>query len=186
MSFELSTKGATVGSLVGRGIVLLILGILLAVFTFGGIIAVSIITGIFLSVFGLTLLFGCFDFEGKGGRVLSIILGILVIGIGIYAIVRPGVFMTVAAYLCGVIAFVAGIYELVIGITDKDSARNRPIQIITGIIGIAFGIFVFLCPFIGLAYAVTTLLGIFLGVYGILLLIQGIILHSKNKKAVKA
>lgn len=185
---------ASVGSMIARGIILLIIGVLLTIFTATGMLVLSIIGAIFLIIIGISLIGGSTMFQSTGARVVGIILGILLILCGIAAIIWPTVFANIITYIIGVVAAIAGIYELVAGIVGGNNRVNRPLQIICGIISILFGAFIFFWPLfteslvqsvLGPAFGVTWLIGIFLIVYGIIILIAGIVMKVKIGKAAK-
>jgi len=205
MSFDLASQNMTVGAMIARGILLLILGILFVIFPFVSSIAINVIAGIFMIVFGITAIAGGTSFDSKGGRALGIILGILLILLGICALFNLWGFSAIATYFIGAFAFVYGIYELIAGIVGGDGRVSRGLQIAGGIVGIIFGILIFCWPFfvqkIALSIAetfidllpygvasnpgilLTILMGIFGIIYGIILIIEGIVVHSRNKKA---
>lgn len=185
----------TVGSMVARGIILLILGILLVIFTIAGMYTLTILGGIFLIVYGITAIAGGASFDSNGGRALGIVFGILVIILGILALANPTVFANVATIFIAAAAFVGGICELIAGIVGGNSGVlrvSRPLQIILGIVGILFGALVFCWPFFvedlfvaifGPALGLTWLFGAFAIIVGVILIIEAIVVHNKNKKA---
>lgn len=181
-----------------RAFLLLIVGVFLLAFPSTAIIGIPIIAGIALIIYGITLIAGGAFFNQKVGRGLGIILGILVILVGIAALIWQVEFFNILSYVIGIAAFAGGIYELLVGISGGKSEFaekaqiNRPVQIILGIIGIIFGVFIFCWPFFteniaialfGPGIELVFLFGIFALVYALLLLIGGIVVHAKEKKA---
>jgi len=195
MSSIYENQMASVGSLIARGIILLVIGVLFAIFTGISTGVLAILAAIFLIIIGISLIGGSTMFNSTGIRVVGIILGIILIICGILGFFFLNQFANIITYVFAVVAFIAGIYELVGGIVGAPNRVSRPLSIISGIIGILFGIFIFLWPvftqnlvvsLFGPAFGFTLVIGIFLIIYGILLIIGGIVLKVKLGKANKA
>lgn len=179
------------GALIGRGVLLIILGVLIMVLInssiFGAITASTIpavLLAILLIFFGITLLCGGTSF-GKSG-VASVVLGILVIILGIIALCNSVMFSAFLVYFVAAAALVSGIFNLVTGIMGEGNA-NRVLTIVTGILGILVGIAIFsmafnLTPFLT-APILVYIMAIFMVVYGVISIIQAILLKAGQKKA---
>ena len=181
------------GALIGKGVLLIILGVLIMLLynTVYGAVAAIELPAIFLSIilifFGVSLLCGGTSF-GKGG-VAAVVLGILVIILGIISLCNPVMFSAFLVYFVAAAALVGGIFNVVNGCMGAGNA-NRALTIIVGILGILVGIAIFsmafnLTPFIT-AMVLVYIMAIFLVVYGIISIIQAILLKSQQKKAVTA
>ena len=163
---------------IGRGVVLLILGILFLIFTLSGVIALSIIAGCALLIFGLAMLAeGIKNIKCHGA--LYIVLGILVAILGILAIANWEFFAIFAAYLIAVISLFIGIYAIIVGISGNAPSGNRAANIILGIVAILFAISIFVLKAFAPAFIVTVI-GIFLIIYGILIIVRGASSKKKN------
>ncbi len=179
------------GALIGKGVLLIILGVLIMILInssiFGAITASTIpavLLAILLIFFGISLLCGGTSF-GKSG-VASVVLGILVIILGIIALCNPVMFSAFLVYFVAAAALVGGIFNLVTGIMGAGNA-NRVLTIIIGILGILVGIAIFamafhITPFLT-APILVYIMAIFLLIYGVISIIQAIILKSQQKKA---
>lgn len=174
------------GALIGRGVLLIILGALIMILMnssiFGAITATTI-PAVFLAIllifFGIALLCGGTSF-GAGG-IASVILGILVIILGIIALFNPLGFSAFLVYFVAAAALVGGIFNLVNGIMGAGDA-NRVLTIILGILGILVGAAIFslafnITPFLT-APILVYIMSIFLVIYGIISIIQAILLKA--------
>ncbi|HJJ31755.1 MAG TPA: DUF308 domain-containing protein [Methanocorpusculum sp.] len=181
-----------------RAFLLLIVGVFILCFPTTAIIGIPIIIGIALIIYGIALIAGGAALNQKIGRGLGIAFGIIIIIIGIVALIWQTEFFNILSYIIGIAAFAAGLYELLAGITGEKSEFaekaqiNRPVQIILGVIGIIFGILIFCWPFFTQSLAIALfgpgielvfLLGIIALIFAALLLIGGIVIYVKEKKA---
>lgn len=183
MSETTVTPNFEFGALIGKGVLLIILGILFCVFTFASGWAFTFLLSILLIFFGVTLLCGGTSF-GKMG-IASIVLGILVIILGIITLLNPLVFQAFLVYFIGAAAIVGGIFNIVTGIVGGEGVR-RVLSIVIGAIGVLFGIFVFTTAFHLTTFLTAPILmyiaGVIMIIYGIVSIIQAIILKSKTKE----
>ena len=183
MSETTVTPNFEFGALIGKGVLLIIIGLLFCVFTFASGWAFTMLLSILLIFFGITLLCGGTSF-GKMG-VASIVLGILVIILGIITLLNPLVFQAFLVYFIGAASIVWGLFTLVTGIMGGEDVR-RVLSIIIGALGILFGIFVFTTAFHLTTFLTAPILmyiaGIIILIYGIFSIIQAIVLKSRTKQ----
>ena len=96
-------------SLLLKGILMIILGVIMLVFTFSSILALDYLFGIVLIVLGIQLLTSGSTFLGEYKRTWWVILlGILAIIIGIFAFVFPAVMTLYIVYLIAITSFISG------------------------------------------------------------------------------
>ncbi|HJJ36047.1 MAG TPA: DUF308 domain-containing protein [Methanocorpusculum sp.] len=191
-----TTMNVTVGALIGRGILLLILGILMIIFTQVSTFAIAVLLSILLIFLGIALLAGGFSFSGKAG-IAPAILGILVIILGIVTLFNPVAFTAFMVWFIGIASIVYGIFEIVAAIVSGKEI-NRGLLIFSGIIGIIFGLIVVLAAagafgvisiaginvtVFGVAFILTLVAGIMFAIIGIASIIEGIVLKASQKKA---
>jgi uncharacterized membrane protein HdeD (DUF308 family) len=147
------------------GATLLVIAVLLGLyFLIRGL--VRLVVGIFAP--GLTV----------GGRVLSIVLGILLIVVGIFAIKNPGTSLELLGILIGLSWILDGIATLI----ESGRAASRGFAIFAGIIGIVAGIVMLFVPLGGVA-VLTMVAGIFLIALAIIQVIGAIVIGVQAKKA---
>ena len=191
MSEEKMTPNFEFGALIGRGVLLIILGILICILVnsgiFGALTAAVIpatICAIMLIFLGITLLCGGTSLGGAG--VASVVLGILVIIFGIVALFNTAVFATFLVYFLAASALISGLFNVVSGCMNAGTA-NRALTIVAGILGIILGILIFVFAF-NLTAIITAVIivyaaAIFMIVYGIISIIQAIMVKSAMKEA---
>jgi uncharacterized membrane protein HdeD (DUF308 family) len=107
--------------------------------------------------------------ESGGFRVLLTVLGIFSIIVGVLALQNIIQTVGVLILLLGAYWIVHGVIEAVVAIADR-TTPNRGLQIATGAIGAIAGIVVLSYP-INSIFTLAVILGIWLTVYGIMLLV---------------
>ena len=181
------TPNIAFGALIGKGVLLIILGVLIGVFTLASTFVAVTMLSILLIFLGVALLCGGTSF-GKSG-VVAVVLGILVIILGIITLVNPAAFEVFLVYFIAAVTVINGIFSLVTGIMGAGTG-NRVMNIIAGILGIAVGIAIFALSFtltpVVMGVVIMYVIGIFLIIVGILSIIQAILVKSAQKKAIAA
>lgn len=168
-------------SLLLKGILMIILGIIMLAFTFSSILAIDYLFGIVLIVLGIQLLTSGSTFLGEYKRTWWVILlGILAIIIGILAFVFPAVMTLYIVYLIALTSLISGFTDLALAISDKCGMANRALVAISGVLGVILGILFILSPFVG-AFVIVQVTGIFLLAFGLLAIAEGFM----AKKAVQ-
>ncbi|HJJ95678.1 MAG TPA: DUF308 domain-containing protein [Methanocorpusculum sp.] len=188
---EKITPNFEVGALVGRGALLIILGIIIAILinsSWVGALTVTAIPAticaILLIFLGIALLCGGASLGGVGGA--SVILGVIVIILGIVALFNTAAFEAFLVYFLAASALISGIFNLISGITDSIKEK-RVLTIVAGIIGIILGIIIFvaafnLTPWITAVFIVYAA-AIFMVIYGIISIIQAILIKKATNNA---
>ncbi|MBN1165748.1 MAG: DUF308 domain-containing protein [Methanospirillaceae archaeon] len=159
------------------GSALLVLRIIAIIFGFAALVWPYFMTGFLILLFGFFVLItsvgsliAVFSKELQPGapRWLVILMAIIGILVGIFAIVDPLV-MGVALFLfIGAWALVSGIFDIIYAVSGGISGSTKTLLLISGIIGILFGIMVLVTPaIIGLPILVQVA-GIFAIIYGII------------------
>ena len=179
------------GTLLCKGIVLIIIGVLAMILIntsyFGPVTAADIpavLLALFLIFFGVVLLCGRANF-GKMG-VASAVLGILVIIVGIIALCNPLMFESFLVFLIAAVALINGVFSIITGIISE-SGINRVTSIILGVIGVLVGLLIF-----GMAFSLTPFLtapvlvyiaAAFLIICGIFSIIKAVSAKAGQKKS---
>lgn len=135
-------------------VLLVILGVLMVVggFSFlfspplATMLAAGYIVGILMLVYGIaTLVRAITDKE----HFLIWIMSILSIVVGIISIVNPGgtlTLTTVILYLLAADFLIQGILQIILSIQTRDGNRTWVLELITGILSTALGVFAFINP----------------------------------------
>lgn len=184
----------TKGSVIGKGIVMIILGIILGCFSFFGAAFVNVMLSILLIVLGIAMICGVSNL--KKLSVLGVVFGILFVILGVICLINPELLGVAIPYIVTAAAFIWGIFSLVSGIAGK--GENRAVFIFTGVLGIILGILL-VCylfkltsvfgPVVGAMICEVGLValgGLFLFIAGIMVLIEGICMKSNKGKPVEA
>ncbi|MCQ2511133.1 MAG: DUF308 domain-containing protein, partial [Lachnospiraceae bacterium] len=121
-----------------------------------------------------------------GAGVASVVLGILVIILGIVALFNTAAFEAFLVYFLAASALISGLFNVVSGCMNAGTA-NRALTIVAGILGIILGILIFvaafnLTPWITAIYIVYAA-AIFMLIFGIISIIQAIMMKSAMKEA---
>jgi uncharacterized membrane protein HdeD (DUF308 family) len=153
------------------GIVTLLAGIASMFWPGQTVLVVAVLFAIQILVGGIfNLIRAIGDSEETGGfRVLLTVLGIFAIIVGVLALQNITQTVGVLILLLGVYWVVHGVIEVVVGIADRNTP-NRGLQIATGVIGAIAGIVVLSYP-INSVFVLAVILGIWLTVYGIMLMV---------------
>ena len=129
------------------------------------LLALGLIFGVYILVFGTFALLAAFEPGGHPTHaVLRTVVGIVAILAGLVLIVRPGASVLVLLIALGFWFIITGVGDLVRGITQPG---QRWVSIVLGVIGIAAGVIVLGDPDIGLRTLAI--------LAGILLIIRGVV-----------
>ncbi|MCZ0860852.1 DUF308 domain-containing protein [Methanocorpusculum sp. MG] len=170
---ESPVAGDIFKSLLLKGILMIILGIIMLAFTFSSILAIDYLFGIVLIILGIQLLTSGSTFLGEYKRTWWVILlGILAIIFGIVAFIFPAMMTLYIVFLIAITSLISGFTDLALAISDKCGMANRALVAISGILGIILGILFIISPFVG-AFVIVQVTGIFLLAFGILAIAEG-------------
>ncbi|MDU9376390.1 hypothetical protein McpSp1_10040 [Methanocorpusculaceae archaeon Sp1] len=168
-------------SLLLKGILMIILGIIMLIFTFGSILAIELLFGIVLIILGIQLLTSGSTFLGEYKRTWWVILlGILAIIAGILAFVFPAMMTLYIVYLIAITVLISGFTDIAIAIANKTGEANRILVAISGVLGVILGILFIFMPFTG-AIVLVQVTAIFLLVFGILAIVEGFMAKKPAK-----
>ncbi|MCZ9312585.1 MAG: DUF308 domain-containing protein [Methanocorpusculum sp.] len=170
---ESPVAGDIFKSLLLKGILMIILGIIMLAFTLSSILAIDYLFGIVLIILGIQLLTSGSTFLGEYKRTWWVILlGILAIIFGIVAFIFPAMMTLYIVFLIAITSLISGFTDLALAISDKCGMANRALVAISGILGIILGILFIISPFVG-AFVIVQVTGIFLLAFGILAIAEG-------------
>lgn len=145
------------GWIIALAIVAIVLAVIALIFPAASLITIAILFGIYLvasGIFRLTIAFTAARY-GAGIRILTGILGGLVIVAGILCLADPFESLQVLAVIIGIGWILEGIATL-LGITLGTSGAPRWFTIVSGILAVVAGIIMLILPVFGLAALLTT------------------------------
>lgn len=153
-----------------RGIALLIFGVIAVLWPAISFIALAVLFAIFILVSGvLNLLEGIMNINTDRYWFLLLVLGIIEIGAGVYAINNPGIQLAALALLIGLTFVVRGIMEIIsIFFGENFDGSNRLLMLIGSALSILAGIVVLRYPIEG-GIAFTWILGVYALIAGCIL-----------------
>jgi len=96
------------------GLISILFGLLVFHHTWETVAVVGFIVGLFWVIAGIGDFYAAYTHKGAPGRWLLIVAGILGVGVGILALVYPGLSLTVIAFLFGLWLVLYGIIEIAV------------------------------------------------------------------------
>lgn len=177
-----TVKVIQTGLIVGA-ILSALVGIIVLSWPMATLVVVAVMFGLYFLVRGIVrVIVGIFG-PGltAGGRALSIILGVLLGAVGIFALMNTAGTLALLGILIGISWIIDGIATIV----ESSNKGSRGFAIAAGIIGIAAGVVVLAVPIDGVA-TLTIIAGIFLIVLAVAQALGAIVLASAAKKAAQA
>jgi len=164
-----------------RGVIALLFGIGALSYPVPTVLVLIIFFGVYALIDGVTAL--VMGFGGKK-RPAYILLGLVSVAAGVFAMLRPGATALALLWLIGIWALVKGIGEIVAAIQIRKEVEGEWAIALSGVISVLFGIFVLARPGAG-ALAMVWLIAIYAFISGILKLMLGIKLR-RLKKAIES
>lgn len=169
-----------------RGILLVLFGVLAA--SWPGLVLYTLI--IFFALFALLhgimgVIGSIMNRAGNDDWWLVLLEGVVSIIIGIMTFAWPGLTGLVLAFFIAVWAIVIGILKIYGAIKLRKAITGEWLLIISGIISVVFGIFVFARPLTG-AIAIAWMIGIYAIVIGALSMLLSFRVRSWQKRAAAA
>jgi uncharacterized membrane protein HdeD (DUF308 family) len=160
-----------------RGVIALLFGIAALSYPAITVLILVIFFGVYALIDGITaLLTGI----GEPKRFAYVLLGLVSIAAGIFAIARPGATALAVLWLIGVWALVRGIGEIMAAIQIRKEVEGEWAIALSGVISVLFGLFVLARPGAG-ALAMVWLIAIYAFASGILKLMLGFKLRRLKK-----
>ena len=167
-------------SLITRGILAVIIGIIALAWPSVTVLALVILFAIYAFIAA-----GLQAARAFGSRTACPVLGHLLLGLvdlaaGIIALAWPGPTALVLVLIVGVWAVIAGLVEFSAAFASGEPAGTRVMFILGGLVSAAFGVVLCARPGIG-AVTLALLFGLFNLIFGIWMLVQGIELRHADK-----
>lgn len=160
-----------------RGVIALLFGIGALAYPGPTVFILIIFFGLYVLVDGVTaLVMGL----GERKRPAYVLLGLVSIAAGMFAIIRPGATALALLWLIGIWALVRGIGEIVAAIQIRKEVEGEWAIALSGVISVLFGLFVLARPGAG-ALAMLWLIAIYAFASGLLKLMLGFKLRRVKK-----
>ena len=166
-----------------RGAFALIFGTLALSYPGLTLLVLIILFGVWTLIDGVTAVIMAI---GQKGWIWYLLAGFLSVGVGVFAISRPGATGLALLFLIGIWAVAKGVIEIIEAIQLRNEIEGEWALILTGVISILFGLFVLVRPGAG-ALALVWLIVIYSYMFGILQLMIGLRLRRlKNQMEAQA
>ncbi|OYD95751.1 hypothetical protein CDG76_12540 [Nostoc sp. 'Peltigera membranacea cyanobiont' 210A] len=160
-------------------ILMIVLGIIAIAFPFFASVASTLLFGWIFIFAGITQIVYAFQSRGAGQVIGKLILGLLYLLAGILVVANPLGGLLAFTLVLGITIFVQGIIQVAIAFQMRRISPNWGLMLVSGIIGIIFGIFVWS----NFPFSAAWLIGTFIGIN---LLFDGVwmlTLHSGQRRA---
>lgn len=151
-----------------RGVLGIVFGILAIAWPISTAIALALLWGIWALTDGIGSIAQAFQRDYRGSRVWLIVLGVIALLAGFFAIVHPGMTAATLTWILGIWLIVRGIFELA-GAFSSNQPMPRWLLVLNGLLSLLIGILFAANPGAG-AVSIAVLLGITALVWGVVLL----------------
>jgi uncharacterized membrane protein HdeD (DUF308 family) len=165
------------GWMTAIAIVMIVLGIIAIAFPFFATIASTVLFGWIFIFAGIAQIVFAFQSRGAGQVVWKIILGLLYLLSGIFVMVNPLEGAFVFTIVLGVTILLQGVIQVLLAFRMRWMSPNWGWMLVSGLMGIIFGIFISSVSALSAVWLIGTLIGINLLFDGIWMLT----LHSGEK-----
>jgi uncharacterized membrane protein HdeD (DUF308 family) len=164
-------------TLVVRGVLALAVGVIAVVWpgiTIGAFVILFALYA-FLSAGMQTTL--AFRSDAAGPRTGRLLLALLDVASGIVALAWPSITALALVWLVAVWAFITGLYEIMLAFSAGETAGERALLSLTGMVSVALGVVFSIRPDIG-AVTLAQVYGLFSIISGVSALVLATTLHS--------
>lgn len=173
---EIAQRSAT--WLIVAGVVTVLFGVVAMIWPIGTAIALVILWGCYALVDGILAFAAAFaGGQSAGGRVFLIMVGLIGIAAGLFAIVRPGVGAVTLTWVLGIWLMVRGVMEVVAAFSTPGGSRVW--LVIGGALWFLAGLFFAVNPGAA-AVSLALWLGIFAVAWGVALIVGGVTLRREQ------
>ena len=161
-----------------RGFIAILFGVGAFIWPYATALAFVILLAAFAFVEGVFAFIGAFSWGLTGSqRLLLIVLGLLGLGVGVAAVMYPGITAVVIVALVAWWAIIAGVIQFVVAVELRKVIENDWLLIVGALLSILFGFLLLWRPLAGIL-TLTWLFGFYALLYGILMLGLGLRMKS--------
>jgi uncharacterized membrane protein HdeD (DUF308 family) len=169
-----------------RGAVAVLFGIFAFIWPGITLAALVIVFGAFVLADGILALIAAFKVRDRGKPFWSlVIVGLLGVAAGVITFLWPGMTALLLVTFIGAWAFVMGIFEIVAAIRLRKEIEGEWLMILSGVLSVLFGLFVFFQPGGG-ALALIWVIGAYAIFFGVLLIVLALKLKGVGGRAAAA
>jgi uncharacterized membrane protein HdeD (DUF308 family) len=163
-----------------RGLAAVIFGILAFIWPGVTVTILVLFFGAYALWDGIFALIGAF--RTKSDRRWPLVLeGLVGIAACLFVFFWPGPAALALLFVIGAWAVITGIFEIIAAIRLREEIEGEWLMLISGVLSVLFGIALFIWPAAG-ALAVTWMIGAYAILFGILLIVLGFRLRTRNEQ----
>ena len=167
-------------SLITRGILAVIVGIIAVVWPGVTILALVILFAIYAFMDAVLEGMRAFSSRSAGPVIGHLLVALVDVAAGVVAVVWPGPTALVLVIVVAVWAFIAGILELFAAFRSGETAGMRALLVLGGLVSVAFGVVLVARPSVG-AVTLALLFGLYSLIFGVSEITLGIELRRSGK-----
>ncbi|MEV5962177.1 HdeD family acid-resistance protein [Kribbella sp. NPDC051952] len=154
-----------------RGVIGIVFGILAIVWPISTAIALALLWGFWALTDGIGSIVQAFQPESRGSRLWLIVLGVIALIAGFFAITSPGMTAKTLTWILGIWLIVRGVFEL-FGAFSSRQVMPRWLLVLSAALSILLGVLFAANPGAG-AVSIAVLLGVTALVWGVVLIAVG-------------
>jgi uncharacterized membrane protein HdeD (DUF308 family) len=151
-----------------RGAIGIVFGILAIAWPISTAIALALLWGIWALTDGIGSIAQAFQPESRGSRLWLVVLGVIALLAGFFAIVHPGMTVATLTWILGIWLIIRGIFELA-GAFSSQHLTPRWLLVLSGLLSILIGILFAANPGAG-AVGIAVVLGVTALIWGVVLI----------------
>lgn len=171
--------------LVTQGVIGIIFGFVAMIWPIASVITLVVLWGIFALLDGVGSIVGAFRAEGGGAKTLLVVIGATSILVGLFAVIHPGSALVVLTWVIGLWLIIRAVWDLYAAFAYTEGGSARWLRVLGAVLlGIA-GIIIVTHPGTA-ALAFTVWIGLLALLWGVLLVVAGLMLRSAVNKTVTA
>lgn len=163
-----------------RGLAAVVFGILAFIWPGVTVTILVLFFGAYALWDGIFALIGAFRAEGDRRWPLAL-EGLVGIAAGLFALFWPGPAALALLYVIGAWAVITGVFEIIAAIRLRKEIEGEWLLLISGVLSILFGVMLFVWPAAG-ALAVTWMIASYAILFGILLIVLGLRLRTRDQQ----
>ena len=167
--------------LVAQGVVGVVFGIVAMVWPIASVITLVVLWGIFALVDGVASIVGAFRAEGGGAKTLLVVIGVISILAGLYAVIHPGNALVALTWAIGLWLVIRAVWDLYAAFAYTDGGAARWLRVAGAVLLGVAGVIVVANPGTA-ALAFTVWIGLLALLWGVLLVVAGLVLRSAVNK----
>ncbi|HET7799793.1 MAG TPA: DUF308 domain-containing protein [Humibacillus xanthopallidus] len=169
--------------LVTQGVIGVVFGVVAMVWPIASVVTLVVLWGIFALVDGVGSIVAAFRAQGGGAKTWLVVIGAISILAGLYAVIHPGTALVALTWAVGLWLIIRAAYDLYAAFAFTDDGVPRWLRVVGAVLlGIA-GFIIVTHPGTA-ALAFTVWIGLLALLWGVLLVVAGLVLRSAVRKTV--